>query len=185
MSEKAARQRRALNQAKKLAEDTRRQAVAAVRGREEMERKAIRAQLPIPARISKALIAARMLGSSSAAPLEGKVSSGKAGSKAPPSADQWLGGRGTVSDVYERRFRLLVQSLEREVDSHIRRPVEADRVTESAEERNGRLYRDFEGLPPEEVLFCDPTFKSSAAIERARVKGGRWPSDGKVRVRDD
>jgi hypothetical protein len=72
----------------------------------------------------------------------------------------------------------MIEALEREVDAHEVRPIEADLGTETMEEKEQRLLRDYEGIPSWEVPVLDRSFGSPRTVERTRVKLGVRPSDG-------
>jgi hypothetical protein len=143
------------------------------------EKQAERAGMGLGLRISRALAEATTLGGTPAVSLGGRVSRGKASSSPPPGASNLSTGEGNVKDHYERKFRLLVESLEREIDEQKVRPVGAARVTESSDEKDARLVRDFEGMDPVEVAYLDPSMGSTRSVERARVRMGRNPFTGR------
>lgn len=142
-----------------------------VREKEERARRASRSAQPLWARLGVALTAAQHLAGGRAASLGRETARAQPGSSPPPPEN-------SLYDHYERRFRLMVEALEREVDAEKYRPASADMARESTKERDLRLIRDFEGIHSLEVSFIDRSFGSQRSVERARVKCSRRPVDG-------
>lgn len=145
----------------------------------ELQRRRARAQQTLGRRLDQALLRCRLLSGANAASLD-RISTGKSLGSPPPPSDNRLEGEGYVLEAYLRRFRLMVEALEREVDAHELRPIEADLAKETMEEKEHRLLRDYEGIPSYEVCVLDHTFGSPRTVERTRVKLGVRPSDGKA-----
>lgn len=145
----------------------------------ERERQRQRATLTLGERLDRALVAAGSIANGATTSFAEQISRGKAESTLPPSADEILYGpeTGSVLDVYGRRLRLIIESLEREVDAHALRPVGGR--AETREEKDQRLIRDFEGDPSYLVALIDPSMGSPRTIERARVRMCRRPTDGR------
>jgi primosomal protein N'' len=137
----------------------------------EMDRRERRASVPLAVRLHRALTTARLLSSAGAARLDRETARAQPGSSPPPPDN-------SLYEHYERRMRLMVEALEREIDDTQHRPISADMVKESMEQRERRLTRDFEGIHSLEVSFIDRSFGSQRSVERARVKLGRRPVDG-------
>jgi hypothetical protein len=88
---------------------------------------------------------------------------------APPAA------RNDVADFYMVRLRALIGNFERELDAEISGAAGA---AESADERDRRIVRDYEGWASYEVATFDRSVGSPDTVERARRKHGRMPSRG-------
>lgn len=144
----------------------------------ELQARRSRAAMTLGQRVDRGLLRASQLAGVSAASYE-RVSSGKASSSMPRSEGLlYSDGHGSVADVFARRVCLLVQALEREVDSHLVRPLVGELANETSDEKDARLLKDFEGLGPAEVSFLDPGMGSPEAVRRARRRLGRRPQDG-------
>jgi hypothetical protein len=133
-----------------------------------------RRRMPLPVRLAAALSTAALLSDTSTAKIGRESSRVKPGSS-PPAPDN------SLHSTYERKFRLLLEAFEREVDAQSFRPVAADLQQETVTERELRLVNEFEGVPSHEVSFLDGSFGSPRSIERIRARYGRKPSDGNVR----
>lgn len=142
-----------------------------VREKEERYRRMVRGKATLGLRVQWALMAAQGLAGGSAANLARETARAQPGSSPPPPEN-------SLYDHYERRIRLMVEALEREVDAEKYRPASADMARESTKERDLRLIRDFEGIHSLEVSFIDRSFGSQRSVERARVKCSRRPVDG-------
>jgi hypothetical protein len=145
----------------------------------ERERQRQRNTLTLGERLDRALVGAAQMANGATTSFADRISRGKAESAPPPNADEILYGSegGSVLDVYGRRLRLIIESLEREVDGHALRPIGGG--VESREEKDRRLIRDFEGDPSHLVALIDPSMGSPRTIERARVRMHRRASDGR------
>lgn len=145
----------------------------------ERERQRQRNTLTLGERLDRALVSAAQMANGATTSFAQRISGGKPESAPPPSADEILYGPegGSVLDVYGRRLRLIIESLEREVDAHALRPVGGDK--ESRDDKDRRLIRDFEGDPSHLVALIDPSMGSPRTIERARVRNGRRAVDGR------
>lgn len=145
------------------------------------ERRVARESLSLGRRLDEALRAARFLSEAPTASLDLRVSRSKSEGKEPPRMAGLLEEAVTdsVAGVYERRLRLMIEALEREVDAHKLRPT--TRAKETREEKDVRLARDFVGYPSHMVSFIDPSLGSPRSIERARVRAGVKPVDGRER----
>lgn len=134
-------------------------------------------------RLDVALARADVLSDVSAASLD-RISHGKPGSSPPAPINSLLYGKasGSVRAVYEKRLRILIEGLERELDAHRIRPVAADLQGEITEDIEARLIKDFEGEPPSVVVFLDPSWSTvrhpTRAVKQARLRNGRNPQDG-------
>jgi hypothetical protein len=137
----------------------------------EWTRRELRRRLPLPIRLDVSLRHAAGLSDTGAAPVGRETARVKAGSS-PPAPDNSLLTR------YERKFKLLLEAFEKEIDAEKYRPTSADLPPETTQQREARLIRNFEGMPSHEVSFLDESFGSPRSIERIRSKHGRKPSDG-------
>lgn len=144
----------------------------------ERERQRQRNTLTLGERLDRALVGAATIANGKATSFGDVISRGKAGSSPPPNADEMMydSETGSVLHVYGRRLKLMIESLEREVDGHALRPVGGGK--ESREEKDMRLVRDYEGDAPELVATIDPSLGSPRTIERARVRMLRHPRTG-------
>jgi hypothetical protein len=143
------------------------------------ERQIAREGRTLGIRLDNALRQARMLSEAPTSNLDLRVSRGKSQGSAPPRIAGLLSEpeSASVAEVYERRLRLMVEALEREVDAHVLRPT--TQAKETREEKDVRLARDYVGFPSHIVSFIDPTLGSPRSIERARARAGVRPVDGR------
>ena len=89
-------------------------------------------------------------------------------------------GGDSLADHFTWRFRVLVESLEREVDAHHYAALTGGPHGESKEDRDARLleYRR-RGLGPRDILLLDPAQGSVAAILKAYARIDKEKEDGK------
>ena len=89
-------------------------------------------------------------------------------------------GGDSLADHFTWRFRVLVESLEREVDAHHWAALTGGPDGESKEDRDARLleYRR-RGLGPRDILLLDPAQGSVAAILKAYARIDKEKEDGK------
>lgn len=145
----------------------------------ELERRQERETQTLGRRLDQALRKTHLLAGAPGTTLGDRIStSGKSRGAPPPPSDQLLNGDGTVFDHYARRLRLMIRALEREVDAHEVRPIEAELGRESMEDKQERLIRDYVGIPSFEVSFLDTSMGSPRTVERTRVKCGVDPRNG-------
>lgn len=87
-------------------------------------------------------------------------------------------GNNSLADHFEWRFRVLVESLEREVDAHYWAALTGGPHGESTEDRDSRLleYRK-RGLGPRDILLLDPSQGSVAAIMKAYARLDKKEND--------
>lgn len=137
-----------------------------------MKRRIERLGKSLGARVDQALWDAACAGTPDAAPVGRESHRGQPGSSPPPQLN-------SLYQHYERRLTLMVEALESEIDAERFRPSSAEAGRERCSDRDKRLIRDFEGITSAEVAFIDRTFGSARSVERARVRNGRRPIDGR------
>lgn len=124
---------------------------------------------PLHERLHQALLDAQQL-SDVAAASTARETSRQAPESSPPPPDN------SCYSHYERRIRLMVEALEREVDDA--RYGSSRLGGETPLLKLYRLLRDFEGIHSTEVAFIDRSFGSARTIERMRSNANRRPVDG-------
>lgn len=144
-----------------------------IRLEQEMKRRTERLGNSLGVRVDQALWAALCSPTVDAAPVGRESHRGTPGSSPPPPQN-------SLYQHYERRLTLMVEALERELDAERFRPSSAEAGREGSRSRDERLIRDFEGITSAEVAFIDRTFGSARSVERARVRKGRRPIDGRL-----
>lgn len=187
MSDRQTRERRLLQQKKqneaKERSDTARAAHTAWRFKFEQRQLRRRALMSLGQRLDTALQRSNIISDVSAQSLD-RSHNGKPTSHPPAPINGLLYGsvNGSVHDVYQRRIKILVEGLERELDSHCLRPLAAEFSGLVTEDIENRLITDFEGESPAMVAFLDPSWNRMKnpeyAIRQARIKYGRRPKDG-------
>lgn len=132
-------------------------------------------------RLDAALRRARTCSEAQAGDLERRSPSADS-EQAGPRDDRGLlfqPGKESVADFFEWRFRVLVESLEREVDAFKLRPFFGQATGESTEDRDARLLEyKRQGLSPREILLIDPAQGSIAAVVKAYARIAKDDDEG-------
>lgn len=143
---------------------------AKTRNGEREARRFERERMTLPQRLAACLETAALMPCADGVGVAGGgVSSGKKESAAPTAAPN------DVVDFHLPRLRALISSFEFDLDAE---ELGAEGTRETADERDRRIVRDYEGFASYEVATFDRSVGSPDTVERARRKHGRLPAKG-------
>ncbi len=138
-----------------------------------LEERQRRANLTLGHRLDAALRRAQIIAEAPASNYERRSPSADSDDAGPRDSRGMLfePGGDSLADHFTWRFRVLVESLEREVDAHHWAALTGGPHGESMEDRDARLleYRR-RGLGPRDILLLDPAQGSVAAILKAYAR---------------
>lgn len=138
-----------------------------------LEERQRRANLTLGHRLDLMLRKAQMISEAPASNYERRSPSADSDDAGPRDSRGLLfePGEDSLADHFEWRFRVLIESLEREVDSRYWASLTGGQHGESTEDRDARLleYRS-RGLGPRDILLLDPAQGSVAAIMKAYAR---------------
>jgi hypothetical protein len=144
-----------------------------------------RAVQSLPQRLAVALAHAHALSDVRAASLD-RVTHGRPASTPPSPINGLLHGpsQESVGDIYERRIRILIEGLEREVDAHRLGVLgQVGSNSEDAGQIEFRIISDYEGETPRMVSFLEVSLqhmkKPEKYIMSIREKNGCDPIYGR------